>query len=167
MAGDLANCSFSNYNGKHAIKITSAGTYNFNSVIFDQSGTNDIETTHTSGEVVINITGGGTVPTVTKTGAGTYSVNVTANFDFTLNPSITGYEWRIYTVTAEGSMVGASEIDGEETATLDNQSITHSYTNQPIAVQIIDDNYVESITYYTLTTADLSITINLVIDDND
>ena len=75
MSGDLANCSFSNYTSKHAIKITSAGTYNWSNVSFDGSGTNDVETTHASGVVTINISGGGDIPTVTKTGAGTYVIN--------------------------------------------------------------------------------------------
>ena len=36
-----------------------------------------------------------------------------------------------------------------------------------IAVQIIDDDYVESITYYTLKNADQDVTITLTIDNND
>ncbi len=74
-AMDIADMRFESYASKHAILIDTAGTYNFSNVFFDQSGTNDIETTHSSGEVVINITNGGTTPTVTKTGAGTYKVN--------------------------------------------------------------------------------------------
>ena len=75
MAVTFTNYTFTNYTSKHAVKITSADTYNFVSCTFDQSGTNDIETTHASGEVTINISGGGTVPTVTQTGAGTYKIN--------------------------------------------------------------------------------------------
>lgn len=69
------NQNFSSYASKHAVLITAAGTYNFVNCIFDQSGTNDIETTHGSGVATINISGGGTVPTVTVTGAGTVVVN--------------------------------------------------------------------------------------------
>jgi len=74
-AMDIADMRFESYAGAHAILIDTLGTYNFDNVYFDQSGTNDIETTHGSGTVTINISNGGTVPTVTKTGAGSYVVN--------------------------------------------------------------------------------------------
>ncbi len=71
----ITDMRFESYATKHAILIDTAGTYTFDNVFFDQSGTNDIETTHTSGVVTINVTNGGTVPTVTVTGAGTVVVN--------------------------------------------------------------------------------------------
>jgi len=60
---------------KHAILIDTAGTYNLSNVFFDQSGTNDIETTHATGTVTINISNGGTTPTVTQTGVGSVVIN--------------------------------------------------------------------------------------------
>jgi hypothetical protein len=65
-------------------------------------------------------------------------------------------------------MAGATEItaEGEENATSGSHSLTHSYTNQPIAVQIISSGYVEKIAYYTLSATDLSVTINLTKDIN-
>lgn len=74
-AMDIADMRFESYAGKHAVLIDTAGTYNFDNIFFDQSGTNDIETTHASGTVTINISNGGTVPTVTETGAGTTVIN--------------------------------------------------------------------------------------------
>ena len=74
-AMDIADMRFESYASKHAILIDTAGTYNFDNVFFDQSGTNDIETTHASGTVTINVSNGGTVPTVTETGAGTVVIN--------------------------------------------------------------------------------------------
>lgn len=74
-AMDIEDMRFESYTGKHAILIDTAGTYNFSNVYFDESGTNEVETTHASGVVTINITNGGTVPGVTVTGAGTVEVN--------------------------------------------------------------------------------------------
>jgi len=74
-AMDIANMRFETYDSAHAILIDTAGTYNFDNVFFDQSGTNDIETIHASGTVTINISNGGTIPTVSETGAGTVVIN--------------------------------------------------------------------------------------------
>ena len=72
---------------KFAIKITSAGTYNWSNVSFDASGTDDVETTHASGTVTINITNGGDIPTVTETGAGTVVINNNVTVSITVNDS--------------------------------------------------------------------------------
>lgn len=74
-AMDIADMRFESYSSAHAILIDTAGTYNFSNVFFDESGTNEVETTHGSGVVTINISNGGTVPGVTVTGAGTVVVN--------------------------------------------------------------------------------------------
>ena len=56
-----------------------------------------------------------------------------------MTPSITDYEWRIYEVTAAGSLAGAVELDGEESATADNQSYAHPTTGTiTIAIQILN-----------------------------
>lgn len=118
--------------------------------------------------LTINVSDTATTPSVYNTGTGT--VNVVAGqktFAFTVNPSITGYEWRLYDVNATGSLTGAIELDGEETATADNQSYSYTYTvDDAVAVQIIDDNYVESVTYYTFSNANQSVTINLSTEEN-
>lgn len=74
-AMDISDMRFESYASKHAILIDTAGTYNLSNVFFDQSGTNDIETTHATGTVTLNISGGGTTPTVTETGAGAVVIN--------------------------------------------------------------------------------------------
>lgn len=71
---DISDMRFESYASKHAILINTAGTYNFTNIFFDQSGTNDIETTHTSGVVTINVLGTTVTPTVTVTGAGTVDI---------------------------------------------------------------------------------------------
>ena len=84
-AMDIANMRFESYASAHAILIDTAGTYNFSNVFFDQSGTNDIETTHATGTVTINISNGGTVPTVTETGAGSVVINNNVTIRITVN----------------------------------------------------------------------------------
>jgi len=76
---DIADMRFESYAGKHAILIDTAGVYNFDNIFFDQSGVNDIETTHATGTVTINLSNAATIPTVTETGAGDVEVinNVT------------------------------------------------------------------------------------------
>lgn len=74
-AMDIANMRFESYASAHAILIDTAGTYEFSNVFFDESGTNEVETTHSSGVVTIDVVNGGTVPGVTVTGAGTVVVN--------------------------------------------------------------------------------------------
>ena len=123
-----------------------------------------------TGTLTINVADGLTPPSIRSAGA---TVNVVAGqktFTQTISPIPTpDYEYRLYTVTAEGSLDGSVEItaEGEERATTGSHSYTHSETNQPIAVQIISNDYVEKISYYTLTAADLSVTINLEINTND
>ncbi|MHA1814128.1 MAG: hypothetical protein ACTSYX_11935 [Candidatus Thorarchaeota archaeon] len=84
-AMDIADMRFESYGSAHAILIDTAGTYNFDNVFFDQSGTNDIETTHASGTVTINISNGGTVPTVTETGAGAVVIVNAVPLSITVN----------------------------------------------------------------------------------
>jgi len=92
-------------------------------------------------------------------------------FGFTLTPSVTGYEWRIYTVDALGSLDGAVELTGEETATQDYQEHTYSYSSdQTAAVQILSQpnlDYVESVTYYILSNIDQNISLLLTPDENN
>ena len=166
----IADMRFENYSGKHAIEIDTPGTYTFDNVFFDQSGTADVENT-SGGAVTINVINGGTEPTVTNTGGGsTTSVVNNKTFKFTVNPSVTGYEWRIYEVTAVGSLAGVNEVDGEESATADNQTYTYpSVASQAIAVQIIYNggDYEEAIEYYTLTPTSQEVIINLERDNNN
>ncbi len=89
-AMDIADMRFESYAGKHAILIDTAGTYNFSNVFFDQSGTNDIETTHASGTVTINVSNGGTTPTVTETGAGSVVINNNVTVSVTVQAASDG-----------------------------------------------------------------------------
>ena len=104
-AMDITDMRFESYASAHAILIDTAGTYNFDNVFFDQTGTNDIETTHASGVVTINVSNGGTVPTVTVTGAGTVVINndVTTLVHVNDNLGADLQNCRVYLKAADGT----------------------------------------------------------------
>jgi hypothetical protein len=105
------------------------------------------------------------------TGNGQTFVQNLVDFKFTVHPSITGYEWRIYEVTNLGSLAGAVELTGQENASSDNQTYTYNYTSDMnVAVQILsqpDNDYVENVTYYILNSTKKETTINLAKDTNN
>ncbi len=188
----LANLSYAPNNtfvsdgSSHAVELSSIGsgtmTWSGNTSGFESgstgspvtptsTGNEDIYVNVSSGTLTINVSDSATTPSIRSAGA---TVNVVAGqkeFKFTILPSLTSYEWRIYSVTAIGSMDGATELDGQEDATIDNQTYSYSYASDtPVAVQIInqpDNDYEESITYYTLGNADQTVTINLKKDNNN
>ena len=163
----LSNISFEDNN--RCIEITTAGDYTFNG---HQFGTNTIQVNF-SGTGTCNITPSNGCNVVQgnceATGGGTINVNATAyNFTINVNPTPSpNYEWRIYTVDAKGSMTGAVEIDGAESATGASFLISHTYTSQAVAVQIISDDYEEFLQYYTLEQATQTQDANLELDTND
>ena len=111
---DLANCRFTKYTGKHAILISQSGTYNLSNCYFDKSGTAEIETTHATGTVTINISGGGTLPRVTRTGAGTFSLNnhvtISVNVIDTNGAALSGARVRVTTNEAKGSLASGAQV---------------------------------------------------------
>lgn len=168
----------------HAFEITSTTTINLTNLTFTgfggtagsngtaNSGASDAAIYNNSGgALTINVLGTGNTPSI-RNGAGSTTTVVVGqkNFTQTISPVPSpNYEYRLYEVTAEGSLDGAVEItaEGEESSTSGSHSYSHTETNQPVAVQIISNDYVEKIAYYTLTASDLSVTINLDLDNND
>lgn len=139
----------------------------FNNVVVSGSVYND----NTSGTLTINAIGSSSM-TAGDVGTGNGETNIvqSVQFKFTVTPSITGYEWRIYQVDAKGSLKGAVDLAGEESATADNQTYSYNYTSDiEIALQILSrsNDYVESDTYYTLNSLDQDVTINLTPDINN
>lgn len=132
------------------------------------TGNEAIHITAVSGTFIINVADTGTTPSVSSAGA---IVNVVAgqrSIAFILDPSIIGYEWRMYTVTAKGSLVGAIDVAGEEVATQDNQSYSYTYTSIiPFAIQILSGPYKEKVVYTDMKNENQSINISLEIDNND
>jgi hypothetical protein len=182
--GYIDNMTFSKgANAHHAIGFgaSAPATINLNGIAFsgfNASDGQDDSTLHfadTGGDVdwVVNCSGcTGNITYKKVRGNDTVTINLDQNtFKFTLSPSITGYEWRLYSVTALGSLDGASELDGEETATADNQTYTYVYGGDIfVALQIMsqpDYDYEESITYYTLEDSNQNIILYLNEDKNN
>ena len=186
LSTDKLNSSGSN----HGVNLTSigTGTMTWDNVTsaFDvgvtgspitptSTGNEDIYITATSSsDITINIASGATIPSIRVAASFTGNVNVVAglvSFTFTLSPSITTYEYRIYSVTALGSLVGAIELQGLENSLQDNYTYTYTYSSDIfIAVQILSHDtkdYEESVTFYTLGPNDQDIGILLVPDNND
>jgi hypothetical protein len=104
------------------------------------------------------------------TGAGQVNIVSLAKFSFTVSPAITGYEWRLYQVDNAGSLQGSIELAGEESATGSTNMYQYSYsTDTTIAIQILPhgNDYIESVTYYTLGRIDQDTVINLTPDLNN
>lgn len=180
------NCEFTSDGSNHAVELTSIGsgtmTWTGKLTGYDagvagspvtptSTGNEAIYVNVGAGTLTINVAEGADIPSIRSAGA---TVNVVAGqrtFTFTLNPSITNYEWRIYEVSAIGSLGGAVEVAGQESATQDNQAYNYSFTApQAIAVQIIsqpNNDFVEAIEYFTLGDANQSVTINLQTDNNN
>ena len=135
------------------------------------SGDEDIYISVASGELTINIASGATIPSIKSAGAVINVVAGQVTADWTVNPSITGYEYALYTVTAVGSLDGASEVQHSEVHGADNFSYTYTYSAGVIlAVQVIDDgthDFEEHISYYPLSENNQSFTINLEEDTNN
>ena len=122
-------------------------------------------------EYSITVATGAITPSVATAGAIVYVIANQRTVSFTVNPAITGYEWRFYSITALGSLAGAAElVTGEESATASTQSDFYNYTyaiNQYVCLQVISDAYKESLTYFTLPDQNTNLTIDLEIDNND
>lgn len=181
---ELDKCNFVIGTTGHAVELTgAAGTYSWDNTAtgYDTgttgngvqvtgasiTGDEHIHITATTGTFIINVAAGATTPSVSSAGA---IVNVLVGqrtFTFTVSPSITGYEWRIYEDSGTAGVIGTVELDGEETATADNQSYIYTYTaDKDIVVQIIASGYEEALHYDTLTDADKSVTILLETEEN-
>lgn len=165
----------------HAFESTTAGSVTLSGVktsgfggtagsnLVANSGSNDAFFYNNSGGLItLSIEGGGDSPSVRNGVGSTTIVANSKSFEFAVNPAVTNYEWRIYSVTAPGSLSGSTELDGEESATLSSQTYSYTYTADVfIAVQIIESGvFVETVEYYTLKNANQSVTINLQKETN-
>ena len=171
---------FESYAGKHAILIDTAGTYNFSNVFFDQSGTNDIETTHASGTVTINISNGGTVPTVTETGAGSVVINnnvtVSIRVTDTAGSPIQGARVRVTAAETVGTITSGDVIlTGTTNASGILETTTFNYESafEPSGLDIsVRARSASASPYYkpsdssgTITTAGFNTTVALISDE--
>lgn len=125
-------------------------------------------------DVTVNVGTGATVPSIRKGAGFTGDVNVVANqrtVSFTVDPLPSpNYEWRMYTVTALGSLAGSTEVAGAEFETVATKTNVYTYTYAVgtfVAIQIISDDYIEELDYFELEDNNMNRTINLTVDDND
>jgi hypothetical protein len=158
--GDIELKTLKNLSGvtiTGALTLTVAGTYVITNSTID-------EVINTSGGAVI-IEGAGS-SFVTNTGPN-ITINNSIVFSFNLVPSIVGYEWRLYEDNPAAGVIGNVELAGEEVATQDNQSYPYDYAGDlDVVLQILDSNYEESLTYFTLTSAANSRTIDLIVEES-
>jgi hypothetical protein len=173
-SNNVSDSTFISDGTGHGVYITASGTYTFDNLQFISYGSTGTDNAaiynNSGGAVVVNATNGSSGLTYKNGSGASTTVNDAKEFKFTLSPSITGYEWRIYEVTALGSLSGAVEKDGEESASADNQTYSYNYTTDKyIGVQIIGhaNDYEESITFYILSNANQYPTILLTKDDNN
>lgn len=157
----------------HAVTLTSTGTMTWNNresgyALTDGStGNETLFISSTSGTVTINVAAGASTPTVRTAGATVTVQSADKVFDFTVSPSITGYEWRLYTDDLTAGVIGTVELAGEESAIADNQSYSYQYTSDTqVVLQIITAGYEESQTTLTLGDSDQERIINLKKETN-
>ena len=190
---DLADVGvgpFTSDGSNHAVELTSigAGTMTWSAVTSAYvagatgspvtpgvSGNEDIYVNVvTASDLTINVAAGATTPSIRVGASFTGDVNVVAGqrtVSFTVSPLPSpDYEWRMYTVTALGSLAGSSEIAGAEFETVAVKTNIYTYTyaiNTFVCIQIISNDYVEELDYFELEDNNMSRTINLTVDDND
>lgn len=180
---DVTGNDFTSDGSNHAVELTSLGggsmswDNKLSGYVSGGTGGSPVTPTSTgneaiyvnvgSGTITINVAQGATVPSIRSAGA---TVNVVAGqrtFSFTVSPSITGYEWRLYIDSGVSGELGTTELAGQETATQDNQSYAYTYSvDTNIILQIISDGYEEVNYYDTLEDSNKSVTINLTAEEN-
>jgi hypothetical protein len=182
---NLTGSDFISDGSNHAVELTSlgGGSMSWNSVTsgYDtgvsgepvtatSTGNETIYVNVASGTLTINVEGGGTLPSIRSAGAVVNLVAGQSVLAFELSPAIVNYEYRIYTVTATGRLTGSVEVQGIENATQSNQSFTYEFTGSGVyAIQILPraNDYEESITYYSASSAAQNVIINLTKDINN
>jgi len=138
----------------YALVIETAGTYSFDGVTFDATGTKDIYVSATSGTVTINVTGGGSIPTYDSAGATVVAQQVVT---LTVDGLVTGSHVRIEetdgTLISQGTESSGSYID------------TYSYTgNQAVNVIVRLYGYLPIRQPATITSAGLAVQVQMVED---
>jgi hypothetical protein len=112
------DCSFTG-GGGHAIRITTAGTYSFDANMFSGFGADGTDGAaifnDSGGAVTINITGGGSTPTV-KNGTGA-STTVQNAVSIVLTNVVVGSRYYVYNI-ANPELVYGSGVAASETVTL-------------------------------------------------
>lgn len=159
---DINNLRFESYSSGTAVLIDTAGTYNLTDVFFDQSATNDIELTHTTGTVTINLFGSTTIPNINNSGGGTFVLNY-PDRNIQINNIISGS--RLYVLDTTNNTVLFNEVP---TSTPFFGSVTSDGTDVDLLIRVRNASgatpYKNFVTTTTLTAAGVNIDINQVED---
>ena len=159
---DIDTLRFESYSSGHAILIDTAGTYNLTDIFFDQSGFGDIELTHTTGTVTINLIGTTTIPTITNTGGGTLVLNYPDRF-ITLNNIVA--DSRVYVFDTTNNVELFNEIPAFQPFT---GTITSDGNDVELLIRVRNASgaipYKNFVTTTTLTSAGVNLNINQVED---
>lgn len=158
----IQDCNFISSGTGHGVTITTPGTYTFSGNIFTGYGsagtTNAAVYNNSGGAVTLNISGGGSVPTV-RNGTSA-STSVVASINLTLSGLKTGSEVRAYLGTDPAT---ATAIDGTETSGT-SFTFSHSVGGQAGYIQIFHVSYQPIILNLTYSGADSTIPIQQQID---
>ena len=173
-------CIFTSDGSNHAVNL---GTISSNTTVaWNNTSSGYASTNGSTGNetILVNVNNGVTLTinnnagdTLSVYNTGTGTVNIVTGQrtkTFNISPTPSDYEYRIYTVTALGSLADSVEVQGAESTTSATQAYTYSYSaGINIAIQVLDHTnfYKERIEYFTLEDADTTNNINLEEDTND
>lgn len=165
--GAISGCIFTSGGTKHAIEITTAGTYSFSGNQFSGYGadgtTNAAVYNNSGGLVTLNIAGGGATPTV-RNGAGA-STTISNTKSVTLTGLRNNTEIRVYTSGTTAELAG---IEDATAGTSDARTFTFALTAGTIVdIRIHNKTYEAlAILAFTIPSTDSSIPVSQRFDRN-
>lgn len=175
---NISDCAFTSSGTGHAIEVGgAAGTITMTGNTFTgyaasngSTGNEAIYINIATGTVTLNISGGGSSPSIRTAGA-TVAVNNSVDFTFTIKDEagngLIGYEYRLYVKDPAAGIIGTTELDGNESYGSSSRTYSYNYTaNTDVVLQIIKDGYEEGLQEYTLTNANQSVTLTLRTERN-
>lgn len=158
---NIINCQFNSTGTKHAIEISTPGTYTFSGnkfagyAVSNGSTGNEAIYNNSGGAVTLNITGGGSTPSI-RNGAGA-STTVNSNVQITLTGLVNPSEVRIFNAGT------TTQIAGQENVTTGTFFFSVGAGVQ-VDISILALNYqIQRIKAYS-TTSDTTLPIQQIID---
>lgn len=166
---NVSDCSFESAGTGHAIEITAAGTYTFQGHEFGSgyNGTGNnaavwFNPVGGTGDLIINVTGGGNISAGNVRNSSTGSVTVNNAVPITLTGLVPGS--RVYIENTTDSVVMFNEIEATDTF---NESVNNA-TGKAIRIRVRNASgatkYKSFTTTGTITGAGFSLTVNQELD---
>lgn len=170
----ISDMTFTSYSGDIAIDMTASGTYTFDNIQFDGSGTYEVEIdSGVTGDITINLTNGSTALTagdINNLGSGSVTINNNVTIRVTVKDAITKSlitNARVFLETDPGGTEIFNEITGADGKVEDT---TYNYTGDEDVVGVVRQG--TSTPYYrtgsisgTITSNGFEITILLIKDE--